>query len=64
MKWLQAYALLQISVKASVAAVLSELSGIFTLKQEHGAALKAFEEDVFPLHPTGLRQELKGYFPD
>lgn len=54
MKWLQANALLQISVKASIAAVLLELSGIFTLKQEHRAALKAFEEDVFPLHPTGF----------
>lgn len=50
----------EISVDAAVTAVLSELDGIFTLKEEQRMTLKAFfsEKDILSLLPTGFSKSL------
>lgn len=48
----------QISMDVAVGAVLSELVGVFTFKQEQRAALKALlgEKDVFTVVLTGFSE--------
>lgn len=49
----------EISVTAALEAALSELDGMFALREEQRRAKKAFlsEEDIFALVPAGFWQE-------